>query len=336
MVNDKDAAISNTILEYLLSEREKLGLLPPDPHSGLAAAARDTAVWLAREEDVEETIYEYLKQRFSEQPHSADSIWFLELAYSRHVWPASAEPPEVSKDLIERIGLSEVANTPALDYLAVGSAYGTPGVSEGITEGFGYAVVVAYATDGTNMVVDRINQKRAAAGAVPLQISLPLRSMARKFITLSSADEAGDSLFEESQAFAYATEGWQVRLDYRGSYAKFPPMGTPVSASAMADVVADQLLEDCPTLLRPDWQDVGIATRVYNHPDLDRPEFQTEFVVGWRIPFGSERPAHFPPPVDLEGNPVTPDDASTQGSHPGEAGTSPQSQRRRRWWPFGS
>ena len=132
-------------------------------------------------------------------------------------------------------------------------------------------------------------------------------------------------------------EGWQVRLAYNGSYTRFPRWGeTPVWEPEMADVVADQLMKDCPTLLRPDWQDVGIATGVKNHPDLGGLNFQTEFVVGWRIPFGSERPAHFPPPVDLEGNPVTPDDASTQGSHPGEAGTSPQSQRRRRWWPFGS
>ena len=297
MVNDKEQAISQVIVDYILSVRERLGLLPPDPHSGLGAAARDTAFWFVGEKGSERAIDEYLRQRFSEQPQNRGLIWFLGLAYGGQIWPSSAEPPEVAKDMIERIGLSEVASTPALDYLAVGSAYGSPDVTEGITEGFGYAVVVAYATDGNDMIVGRINQRRAAVGAAPLQISAPLRSIARKLIALPSADEASDSLNEEAEAFGYMAEGWQARLAYNDSYARFPGWGeTPVWEPEMADVVADQLLKDCPILLRPDWQDVGIATGVKNHPGLGGQNFQTEFVVGWRIPFGSERPAHFPPP----------------------------------------
>ena len=190
MVNDKEQAISQVIVDYILSAisqvRERLGLLPPDPHSGLGAAARDTAFWFVGEKGSERAIDEYLRQRFSEQPQNRGLIWFLGLAYGGQIWPSSAEPPEVAKDMIERIGLSEVASTPALDYLAVGSAYGSPDVTEGITEGFGYAVVVAYATDGNGMIVDRINQRRATSGAALLQISAALRSVARKFITLPS------------------------------------------------------------------------------------------------------------------------------------------------------
>lgn len=327
MVNAKEQAISQMIVNYILAERERLGLLLPDPHSGLGVAAQETATWFAGEDDFEETIYEYLKQRLFDQPHSRTSVWFLQLAYGRHVWPANAEPIEIARDLIERMGLAKIASTPALDYLAVGSAYGTPDVSEGITEGFGYAVVVAYATDGNSMIVDRINRRRVLGGAAPLQISTPLRSIARKLITLSSADEAGASLNQEAEAFGYMAEGWQVRLAYNGSYARLPRWGeTPVWEPEMAGIVADQLLKDCPILLRPDWQDVGIATGIKNHPDLGGHNFQTEFVAGWRIPYGSERPAHFPPPIDLEGNPVAQDEASA----------SPKPQRRRRWWPFGS
>ena len=348
MVNAKEQAISQLIVNYILWERERLGLLPPDPHSSLGVAAQETATWFAGEDDSNRAIDDYLRQRFSEQSHSRDSIWFLQFAYGRHIWPASALPIEIARDLIERIGLAKIASTPALDYLAIGSAFGTPGVSEGITDGFGYAVVVAYATDGNSMVVDRVNRRREAVGVSPLQISAPLRSIARKLIALPSADEAGASLNQEAEAFGYMAEGWQVRLAYNGSYARFPRWGEiPVWEPEMADVVADQLLKDCPTLLRPDWHDIGIATGVKNQPELgtvmtgglphglgnDAPRgpsaglnFQTEFVVGWRIPVGSERPAHFPPPIDHEGNPVTPDDASP----------SPQPQRRRRWWPFGS
>ena len=346
--NEKDEAVSNIILDYLLSERARLGLLAPEAHPGLTVAARDTANWFAGEEHFEERISDYLRQSFAEHPRSAGHMWFLQLAYGRHIWPASAGPPEIAKYLIENIGLFEVASTPDLDYLAIGSAHANFDAPTPSGERFGYALVVAYASDGTSMIADRINQRRVTVGAAPLQISMPLRSIARKLIALPSADEAGHSLNQEAEAFGYMAEGWQVRLAYNGSYARIPAGGEiPVWEPQMADIVADQLVKDCPVLLRPDWQDIGIATGVFSHPDLGTamteglppglgedaprgpspgPNFQTEFVVGWRIPFGSERPAHFPPPIDLEGNPVAQDDVNA-ASH---------SQRRRRWWPFGS
>ena len=163
------------------------------------------------------------------------------------------------------------------------------------------------------MIVDRINERRGKVGAAPLQISTPLREMARKFITLSSADEVRNSLFDEALSYGYAAEGWRFRLDYRGSYAKFPSGPEAVIAEPeMADIVAMQLIKDWPTLLRPDWQDIGIATGVKNHPALGGLNFHAEFVIGWRIPFDAERPAHFPPPMDQESNPATSVDASSR------------------------
>ena len=170
--------------------------------------------------------------------------------------------------------------------------------------------------------------------------------MARKFIPLSTADEAGDSLFDEAQTSGYATDGWRVRLDYSGSYSKFPSGGeTSVAESEMADIIATQLIKDWPTLLRPDWQDIGIATGVKNHPELGGLNFQAEFVIGWRMPFDAERPAHFPPPINQEGNPSTPVDASSRRggedgcdalSSPVYREPQPKPQRRRGWWPFRS
>ena len=123
LAHDKEVAVLNIILNHILSEREKLALPAPDPDSRLGSAARDTAVWFAGEEDFEDKILEYLRQRCAEQPGNANSIWFLELAYGRHIWPADAEPSEIAQDLIEKIGLSEVASFPALDHLGIGSCH---------------------------------------------------------------------------------------------------------------------------------------------------------------------------------------------------------------------
>ena len=379
MVNEKDNAIQNTVLNYILSERERLRLLAPMPSTALSTAARDTAIWLASEEDPEDKIYDYLSQRCAEQPDNANSIRFLQLAYCRHFGPTDAGPSEIAKDLIEKTGLSEIAQLPALDYLGMSSCFavvdqsGSPvEITGGEPDSFGYVLVVAYATDGNSMIVDRINERRVKVGVVPLQIAIPLRETARKFITMSTDDITRDSLSHEAQIHGYAAEGWRIRLDYGGCFAEVPSGGetsvvepemadivatqtsvvepemadivatqTSVVEPEMADIVATQLVKGWPTLLRPDWQDIGIATGAKNHPELGGLNFQAEFVIGWRIPFDTERPAHFQPPMDQDGTPATSDDAGAHRSSSNEAtdllGHGYHSRRRRsvkKWYPF--
>ena len=350
---NKEAAILDIMVRHILSERERLGLLAPASNAGLTKAARSTAVWLSSEDDFEDNILEYMRRCCAEQPGNANSSLSLRLAYGRHVWPADADPSEIARDLIERMGLSEVVGFSALDYLAIGSCFAVldlTGNSVGTTGGrpgrFGFAFVVAYATDGNAMIVDRINEARERVGAAPLQVSTSLREIARKFIALSSAEEAGDSLYDEALTHGYSADGWRVRLYYSGSYCKFPSGGaTLIAEPEMADVLAAQLVEDWPILLRTDWQHIGIATGVKNHAELGGLNFQAEFIIGWRIPFDAERPAHFPPQIDQEGNPSPAVDASTQrGGEDGadalsgsvEREPQPKPQRRRGWWPFGS
>ena len=351
MEDDRDTAILNIVINHILAERERLHLPAPVPSTALSTAARETAVWFASEEDSEDKIYEYLRQRCAEQPDNANSIQFSGLAYGRHCWPTDAGPSEIAKDLTEKAGLSEIAQLPGLDYLGMSSCFavldqsGSPiEITGGQPDSFGYTLVVAYATDGNSMIVDRINERRVKFGVAPLQISVPLRQMARKFITMSSTDEAGDSLSEEANACGYATEGWRLRLHYGGSYSKFQSDGeTSVGEPEMAEIVATQLVKDWPTLLRPDWQDIGIATGAKNHPELGGLNFQAEFVIGWRIPSNAERPAHFLSPIDQDGNPATSDDAD--GARGGKKALDellgpvyrepdPKPQRRRGFWPF--
>ena len=125
MVNDKEQAISQVIVDYSFQCEKGWDFSLPR-HSGLGAAARHTAFWFVARRVLRVPLTSTYEQRFSEQPQNRGLIWFLGLAYGGQIWPSSAEPPEVAKDMIERIGLSEVASTPALDYLAVGTAYPVP------------------------------------------------------------------------------------------------------------------------------------------------------------------------------------------------------------------
>ena len=338
----KEVAVSDKIVGHIRSEQERLGLLGPASNPGLGAAARDTAIWFAAEDDFEDQIHEYLVQRIAKEPECASTILFPRLAYGRESYPADSEPSEIARDLIEKIGLSEIVNYPDMDYLAVGSCHavldrsGNPVENSGVKpDRFGYALVIVYASDGNRMIVDRINDRREQRGADPLQISTPLRDIARKFITMASYDEAGQSLNHEAESHGYAAEGWRVRLYYGGCYAKFPGGGGIVTEPETADILAAQLVQEWSALLRPDWQDIGIAVTAQNNPELGGWNFQAEFVTGWRIPFDAERPAHFPPPVDEEGNRV----ASIESERRSDLRPfrpEPEPKRRRGWWPFRS
>ena len=351
MVNEKDTAIQNIVIDYILSEREKLGLPAPAPSIELGAAARDTAEWLASEEDPEDRILDYLSARVAERIRNTTFILFPELACGRNLWPANAEPSEIARDLIELAGLSEVASFPALDYLGISSSCGyydqsrnSVEVSGGQPVGFGYALMVAYASDGNRAIVDRINEKRRGVGVAPLQVSASLLDMARKFVPVPYDDVTRDVISREAELSGYFVEGWRVRLDYLGSYVKFPSCGeNSVAEPQMAEIIASQLVREWPTLLRPDWQDIGIATGVKNHPSLGGLNFQAEFVIGWRIPDDAERPAHFPPPIDSGGSPITTNEESTRRDSNGKIDAlrgpvyrepQPKPQRRRGWWPF--
>lgn len=347
MTDDKSQAIVDAILSYILSEREKLNLLAPRPNTALADSARDTAYWFSSEEDFEDTILEYLRRRFIELDGNIHSSWFIRLLYAKDIWPIYTSPSEIARDIIEKTDLSQVARIPAIDFLGIGCTFAFFDKSRSVTsvpsgqhDGYGFAVVLAYATDGNYMILDAINQNRKRVGVAPLLISAPLRDMARKFITLSSADEAAESMWNEAEAFGYLEEGLRVRLCYAGGYVKFPNDGASlVTEAEIANIVATQLVREWPVLLRPDWQDIGIATAAKNLPLLGGANFQSEFVVGWKIPFDAPRPANFPPPIDIDSE-RRPDTLAGEAElevllGPRYQDPAPQP-RRRRWWPFGS
>ena len=350
--SEKETAILAIILDHILSARERQGLPAPTAVTGFSAEAGDTATWFAGEDDFEDAIYDYLRQRCVHHLGNPLPIWTLRLVYGRHVWPADTEPSAIARDMSEWLNLSEILDAPALDYLGIGSSYGILDesgspvqVSGGQPHRFGYAVVIAYATDGSGILVDRINMQRELVGAAPLRISRPLKEMARKYIGLPTADEAGNSLLQDVQDYGYLTEGLRARIHYNGVYTKLSASGeTPILEEEVADALALELLNQAgPTLVRSDWQDIGIATAIRNYPELGGLAANAEFVIGWLIPFDAERPAHFPPPIYPIGGPSSPPDTMAQPTNEAELDRllgpayqeEPPEPRRRPWWPFG-
>ena len=228
MGQTKEKAVFKIIINHILSERQKLNLIAPEPNAGLTAAAGETAMWFAAEDKFEDKIVEYLTESLAKQTGMESASWILRLAYGRHIWPADVEPSEIANDLIDRVGLSEIVGFRDLDYLAIGSCHAVLDQSgnpvEALTNSkgdqFGYALVVAYASDGNGLIVDRINQRRQRFGAAPLQISVPLRGMTRKFISSFTADEAGAALSHEAQSHGYLTEGWKSEAGLRWQLCK--------------------------------------------------------------------------------------------------------------------
>ena len=333
---EKETAISNIILGHINTGREQLGLPAPTPLTSFAVAARDTVQWFAGEEYFEDKIEDYLKERCAHHLGKAHSSWFLQLAYGRHTWPVGAEPSAVAKEMIERIGLSGIVVAPRLDYLALGSCHAVLDhsgnavqVSGSQPDKFGYAVVIAYATDGSSMIVERINNQREAVDAAPLQISASLNAMVHKYVksNTQTVTEKEDVLQQDIWDFGYLTEGWQGRFGYGGAYSRIPAtQQMPLTQPQLADALTSELLVRFGhMLLRPDWQDIGIATAIGSSQQPNRVDAIAEFVLGWRIPFGSERPAHSPSPIPFQGDP-----SSLPKEHQAET------RRKRSRWPFGS
>ena len=332
---EKEDVISDIILRHILDERQRLGLSEPRPLTGFSAAAKDTALWFAAEEDFDDKIQDYLRQRCVDHLGKAHSSWLLRLAYGRQVWPVSAELTTVVKEMLERLDLSGVIAAPKLDYLGLGSTHAVLDHAGNAvhTSGdqpaeFGFAVVIAYATDGSSMILERINKQREAVDAAPLQISVPLTAMVHKYVrsNTQTVTEKEDVLQQDIRDFGYLAEGWEGRFGYGGAFSRIPAsQSTPLSEAKLADALASELLIRFGNmLLRSDWQDIGIATAIGKSEQPGRVDAIAEYVLGWRIPFGSERPAHFPTSITDQNNP--PSSRKEPQSRPG---------RKRSWWPFG-
>ena len=171
--------------------------------------------------------------------------------------------------------------------------------------GFGVGVVfgVGY-TDGNALVTNHINEPRRNAGVQPLELNHRLRNLARDYLALYS-EPGPDQMRKDIEECGYLVPGITARWAYSGVYVPIQSGGGDLYVRDVARMVADQFLRaEGELLLRADWQDIGIAVRTDpvlppDNPAVPAgPSVQAEFLIGWRLPEGVERPAHFPPPSE--------------------------------------
>ena len=163
-----------------------------------------------------------------------------------------------------------------------------------------FIVIGLGCTDGSAYAVARINEVREAAGAAPLEIHDSLVVLARKYISMDEEPDAGQLKrdMRESGYAGNALQGPSVRHGYSGAYESIPEGVNVPNYENMGKLAASGLIRDHhDSLLRSDWQHIGIAVRLVMNPTYGR-SVQAEVITAWQLPEGSERPAHFPTPPD--------------------------------------
>ena len=221
------------------------------------------------------------------------------VTYYRQTWPLDTSNERIAQHMLEVF--DGIASEELWEDWGFGLTRGRL-VDQQTTLGYGVVFGVGY-TDGNALVTNYINEARRQAGVQPLELNHRLRNVVRDYLALHSAPDT-EQIGKDLEESGYASPGSTVRRAYGGVYAEIPVRSGDLDVRDVARLVADEFLRvsDVP-LLRADWKDIGIAVRmdpVLPPDDSDWPavpSIMAELLIGWHLPQGTERPAHFPPPI---------------------------------------
>ena len=229
------------------------------------------------------------------------------VAYYRETWPMHTPDDEI----IDAMTAALCRQINDLTFEDCGF-----GISCGYTDDshtrFGVFLAIGYGnTDGSAYAVTHINKAREEAGVPTLRINYNLRLMARKYRPLADIPD-DDMLREDIALFGYVNPGWRVRYFFNGAHSPLLRNVLPeafaleeanilmVEHDKMGELAASALLEEHRgILLRPDWQDIAVATSISGSKGDEK--VQAEFLIAWMIPEDAERPSHFPPEPEQVG-----------------------------------
>ena len=293
----KQYAVHELVEDAIIERRRELGLSQLMNSAALGGAAVTVCQKMVAIEVPE------VDQVQADFQHAARHIGYEGLgvgaAYYRETWPVDTSNEQIAQHMIE------VFDDTASEDLWEDWGFGlTRGRLNDQQTAFGYGVVfgVGY-TDGNALVTNYINEARRQAGVQPLELNQRLRNVVRDYLALHSepdTEQIGKDLVE----CGYTSPGSTVRRDYGGVYAEIPVRSGGLNVGDVARLVADEFLRVCDVqLLRADWKDIGVAVRMDpvlppdNSDGPTGPSIMAEFLIGWRLPEGTERPAHFPPPI---------------------------------------
>ena len=220
------------------------------------------------------------------------------IAYYRETWAMDTSDEEIISGMTERL-CQQVGGIAYEDF-----GFGiTCGYVDDSHSRFGVFIAIGYGlTDGSAYAVMRINQAREAARAPRLAIDPSLRAMARKYRPMATMPD-DNIINQDIIEYRYLNTGFRARYFFNGAHSPLLkdllPDAQGVLYADLGNLAADALLSDHnAVLLRSDWQDIAVTTSLSSTSETVGPRVQAEFLIGWRLPEGTERPSHFPPPPE--------------------------------------
>ena len=303
----RQSGIMNAVQESVVSWRAGQGLPEAMPSSALGKAALKITGRFAGTEIIRpEQVYEEFEQYIIEGEN--EYAGWSSVAYYRETWPMHTPDEEIIEGMTEV--LCRQLNDVAYEDLGFGI---NCGYTDDPQSKFGVFVAIGLGTtDGSAYAVMHINKAREEAGVPRLRIDYPLRLMARKYRPMADIPD-DDLLTEDIAQYGYVSPGWRVRYFFNGAHS--PPLRDVlprafalkeanilmVEHDKMGELAALALLaEHKGILLRPDWQDIAVATSISGSKGDEK--VQAEFLIAWKIPEDAERPLHFPPEPEQAGD----------------------------------
>ncbi len=264
-------------------------------NSTLGMAAAGVSSYLAGADVSPEQVRDVFSRRIGQSEYNGWAV----APYYREVFPMDTLDAKIIADMTDV--LSRQIDNIAYEDFGLGITHGYPYDDY---SSFGVCIVVGIGcTDGSAYALARINEARVASGAEPLKNDEKLRTLARKYIKIErEPEEMSAEVSEDILQSGYAPNGFRLRFAYNGAFCPIPEdMDMQnLTYEQLGNLAAEGLLrKEKETLIRPDWRDIGVSIGIVRSaPGIPMPAVQAEVMLAWRIPADSERPAHFPSPID--------------------------------------
>ena len=286
--------IGRGVSESLLARRSQRGFPKPLRNAVLMQAAFAVSFNLAGVEISDNG--EQVSNEFGWRVREGKYGGWTSVAYYKEVWDMHTSDEEIILSMSDV--LCRHADEIAYDDFGMGLTCGYPNNNH---SWFGVFIIIGVGcTDGSAYAVAYINEARESIGVPPLERHCSLTTIARNYILMDDYPIRGQFSRDITES-GYADNTFQgtlVRHGYSGAYESIPEGVNVPNYEDMGKLAASGLIRDHrDSLLRSDWQHIGIATRLVNNPTHGR-SVQAEIITAWQLPEGLERPDHFPPPPD--------------------------------------
>ncbi len=272
----RQSKIANGVSESIAVRRTQQGLPKAMADSELGLAAWRVSYDLA---GVDVDGPEHIGNEYSRRVKDGDYDGWTGIAFFREVW-AMDTPDDVIISEMTDVLCSQIGNFAYEDF-GMGITCGYPSDDHSL---FGVFIVLGYGcSDGSAYAIAHINRVRELAGIPSLEADYSLRSLARTYIALDTAP-GDDQRHADLQEAGYGDTSARIRSFYSGAYSPVPEDSDQLTYDEMGILAASGLLDDHEeALLRPDWQDIGVAVRLTRHSEFAPLCVHAEFILGRQL-----------------------------------------------------